>query len=199
LVTENGVAGTRLDDIMVESATSKSQIYHYFSDREALMRAVVELQSQGVLHFQASCLSKVRSLEGLRAWRDMIVAVNRAKQCAGGCPIGSLASELADRSETARDALAQSFCQWDAHLISALERMRGEGSLSKAADIPQLATGLLTALQGGLLMAQTMRTTRPLEVALDMALDHVSRHTTCEGGPGSADKPKRLHRRDRPN
>jgi len=191
LVAENGVAGTRLDDILVASGASKSQIYHYFSGREALMGAVVELLSEGVLQFQRACLNKVTSFEDLRTWRDMIVAINRAKHCAGGCPIGSLASELADRSEAARDVLARSFGQWDAHLLSALGRMRGEGSLSPAADIPQLATGLLTALQGGLLIAQTMRTTRPLEVALDMALDHVSRQTNC-GGPwerGQAEAP----------
>jgi TetR/AcrR family transcriptional repressor of nem operon len=177
LVAEHGVAGTRLDDIMAESGTSKSQIYHYFSDREALMCAVVEAQSEGVLQFQESCLGKVRSFEDLRAWRDTVVEINRAKHCVGGCPIGSLASELADRSETARDALARSFVQWDSHLVSALERMRHEGSLSPTADIPQLATGILTALQGGLLMAQTMRTTRPLGIALDMALEQVRRQT----------------------
>jgi TetR/AcrR family transcriptional repressor of nem operon len=55
--------------------------------------------------------------------------------------------------------------------------MQHEGSLPLTADTPQLATGILTALQGGLLMAQTMRTTRPLEIALDMALEQVRRQT----------------------
>ncbi|MBW4024709.1 MAG: TetR/AcrR family transcriptional regulator [Proteobacteria bacterium] len=186
LVAEHGVGGTRLDDIMAESGTSKSQIYHYFSDREALMCAVVEARAWGVLQFQESCLSKVRSFEDLRAWRDMIIEINRSKHCVGGCPIGSLASELADRSETARDALARSFVQWDSHLVGALERMRHEGSLSPAADIPELATGILTALQGGLLMAQTMRTTRPLAIALDMALEHVNQRRLC--GPAQEAK-----------
>jgi TetR/AcrR family transcriptional regulator, transcriptional repressor for nem operon len=35
----------------------------------------------------------------------------------------------------------------------------------------------VSALQGGLLLAQTTRSTRPLELALDMALDHVSAHS----------------------
>jgi TetR/AcrR family transcriptional regulator, transcriptional repressor for nem operon len=177
LVAEHGVARTRLDDIMAESGTSKSQIYHYFSDREALMCAVVEAQSEEVLRFQESCLTKVGSIEDLRAWRDKILAINRSRRCKGGCPIGSLASELSDRSETARNALAQSFTLWESHLTGALERMRDQGALRPEADIPRLATGIITALQGGLLMAQTMRTARPLEIALDMALEHVSRQT----------------------
>lgn len=33
---------------------------------------------------------------------------------------------------------------------------------------------MMSALQGGLLMAQTMRSARPVELALNMALGHVS-------------------------
>ncbi|MDE1896191.1 MAG: TetR/AcrR family transcriptional regulator [Rhodospirillales bacterium] len=181
LVEKHGVTGTTLDDIMAASGTSKSQIYHYFRDRDALMDAVVEAQSKAVLSFQESCLSQVRTVDDLRAWRNKIVEINHLKRGAGGCPIGSLASELADRSESARCALAQSFAQWEAHIAAALETIKREGNLSQAADISKLAIGIVAALQGGLLMAQTDRTIRPLEVALDMALEHVSRQLTAPG------------------
>jgi len=176
LVAEHGVAGTRLDDIMAASGTSKSQIYHYFADRDALMCAVVEVQSEGVLAFQESCLSRIRSLKDLRAWRDRIVEISSSKHGAGGCPIGSLASELADRSEIARAALACSFARWGSQVAHALEAIQREGELPLAADIPALAIGIVAALQGGLLLARTARTTRPLEIALDMALGHVNRY-----------------------
>jgi TetR/AcrR family transcriptional repressor of nem operon len=185
LVAERGVAETRIDDVMSVSGTGKSQIYHYFADKEALMCAVVEAQSEGVLQFQESCLNTIKSLHDFKVWRDQIIAINRSKGSAGGCPIGSLASELADRSETAREALATSFAQWESHLAGALEAIRQTGELSPAADVPKLATAIITALQGGLLMAQTMRTTRPLEVALDMALEHVGRWTMDDGGSGT--------------
>lgn len=141
------------------------------------MCAVVVAQSKEVLQFQEACLTKVRSFEDLRSWRDKIVEINRTNGSAGGCPVGSLASELADRSETARKALAASFAQWEAHLALALKTMQQAGELDHAANVGELATGLITALQGGLLMAQTMRTTHPLEVALDMALEHLTRHS----------------------
>ncbi len=176
---------------MMDSNTSKSQIYHYFSDRETLMCAVVEAQADKVLDFQKSCLGQVNSLSDLYAWRDKVVEINRSKRSVGGCPVGSLASELADRSEIARDALVRTFVQWETHLVGALERMRLARNLSAAADIHQLATGILTALQGGLLMAQTMRTTHPLQVALDMALDQVSRHTSLEARSEDPRRPKR--------
>jgi TetR/AcrR family transcriptional regulator, transcriptional repressor for nem operon len=51
--------------------------------------------------------------------------------------------------------------------------MQDSGKLRPDADADTLATGLIAALQGGYLLAQTARHVRPMEIALDMALDHV--------------------------
>jgi hypothetical protein len=51
--------------------------------------------------------------------------------------------------------------------------MRRRGTLRADANPKDLATAVMTALQGGLLLAQNSRSTRPLEIALDMALCHV--------------------------
>jgi TetR/AcrR family transcriptional repressor of nem operon len=178
LVATRGVAGTTLDEVMENSRTSKSQIYHYFAGKDALMAAVVKAQSQAVLNFQANCLSEVRSIAGLRQWRDELVELNRNKRGEGGCPIGSLASELADRSETARTLLEKSFQQWEAQIAAALGAMQDRRILSPRAQPHDLAIALVSALQGGLLLAQTTRTTRPLELALDMAIDHIAAYST---------------------
>ncbi len=51
--------------------------------------------------------------------------------------------------------------------------MRIKGILRADADPDALATGLLAALQGGYLLAQTTRDVRLMKVALDMAIGHV--------------------------
>jgi TetR/AcrR family transcriptional repressor of nem operon len=181
LVSVRGVAGTSLDDIMEASETSKSQLYHYFIDRNALMCAVVEAQAAHVLDFQESCLLKVKSLADLRKWRDTILEINRGNGSVGGCPIGSLASELADRSEDARQLLVRSFATWESHLALSLAAMRDRGELLTDANPDDLATAVISALQGGLLLAQTTRNTRPLELALNMALEHVAHHSVRIG------------------
>lgn len=173
LTYERGVAGTSLDDIMAASATSKSQLYHYFADKDALIGAVIEEQADRVLAFQAALLDEVETLAGLRGWRDAIVAVSRAARGIGGCPLGTLGSELADRSDAARTLVAKGFATWELRLASCLQRLRERGELDPRADLNDLATSVISALEGGLLLAQTTRTTRPLELALDMALEHV--------------------------
>ena len=176
LVGDRGVAGTSLDDIMAASQTSKSQLYHYFADKDALVCAVVEAQAGRVIGFQESCLKNVRSLADLRKWRDAVVKLNRARRGVGGCPIGSLASELSDRSEAARALLADSFQTWESHLVAAFQAIIAKGELRASTDPNNLATAVMGALQGGLLLAQTTRSTEPLELSLDMALDHVAQY-----------------------
>jgi TetR/AcrR family transcriptional regulator, transcriptional repressor for nem operon len=175
LVYRRGASATSLEDIMEASATSKSQLYHYFADKDALMRAVIEHQTRQVVRGKAASLEAVDSLDSLRSWRDAVVRMNRAAHGVGGCPLGSLASELSDRSESARALLAHGFDLWESQLRQGLLAMRDRGELRAEANPGELATAVIAALQGGLLLAQTTRTSRPLELALDMAIGHVAR------------------------
>jgi len=56
--------------------------------------------------------------------------------------------------------------------------MRERGELADSADPSELAIALLAAVQGGLLLAKTTHSSRPLEIALDMAVEHVAKHLT---------------------
>ena len=49
LVWEKGAGMTSLDDVMEASGASKSQLYHYFADKDALLREAAELQTRRVL------------------------------------------------------------------------------------------------------------------------------------------------------
>ena len=90
------IAGTSTDDVRAAAGVSTSQIYHYFSDKNALVRAVIAHQTDAVLDAQEPLLSRLDSMAALRAWRDLVVSLQRERNFSGGCPIGSLASELAD-------------------------------------------------------------------------------------------------------
>ena len=70
-----------------------------------------------------------------------------------------------------RADLVAGFEQWEAPLRSGLATMRERGLLRADADPDRLALALLAALQGGLLLTQTRRTTLPLETALDAMIE----------------------------
>jgi TetR/AcrR family transcriptional repressor of nem operon len=178
LIYEWGVASTSLDDIMAATRTSKSQLYHYFADKDALVLEVIHRQLGTVIAGQEAELRGLRTWEGLQRWRDHVVELTRATGGVGGCPLGSLVSELADHSEPARKTLTACFAEWEAYLVDGFTAMREDGLMSPAADPAELAVTVMTALQGGLLLAQTTRDVRPLELALDMAIAHMGRYRT---------------------
>jgi TetR/AcrR family transcriptional repressor of nem operon len=62
LVYERGIAGTSLDDVMAATGTSKPQAYHYFADKDALLREVIKAQLGRIIAAQqAAGLHEVSS------------------------------------------------------------------------------------------------------------------------------------------
>ncbi|SRR5260221_14794579 len=181
LIYAHGVERTSLDDVMAATGVSKSQLYHYFADKDALVLEVIARQTERVLDAQRPHLEALDSLPALKAWRDAIIRLNKAVQ-SRGCPLGSLASELANDSEPARKRLADSFSVWRNRIERGLAKMRKRGELAASADPHDLALALLSAVEGGLLLAKTAQSGRPLEIALNMAIDHVARHVTARPG-----------------
>jgi TetR/AcrR family transcriptional regulator, transcriptional repressor for nem operon len=178
LIYAHGVERTSLDDVMAASGASKSQLYHYFADKDALVLEVIARQTERVLDAQRPYLEALDSLPALKAWRNAIVRLNKATQ-GNGCPLGLLASELASESEPARKRLADSFSIWRDRIEKGLAKMQKRDELSVSADPHELALALLSAVEGGLLLAKTSRSGRPLEIAIDMAIGHIARHVTA--------------------
>lgn len=173
LMFERGVSGTSTEDVRSVAGVSSSQLYHYFDGKQALVRAVIAYQTEAVLSAQEPLLSQLDSLDALRAWRDLVVELQARQGCAGGCPIGSLAAELADTDSAARLDLVGGFARWEGAIRGGLAAMRERGELRADADPDRLALATLAALQGGLLLTQVRREVTPIATALDAALDHI--------------------------
>lgn len=171
LMYERGVTEATLEDVRAAAGVSGSQIYHYFADKQALLLAVIEYQTEAVLELQAPLFGRLDSMAGLRQWADALVEYQRRMQCRGGCPIGSIGGEVAENNPEARLAVASGFLRWEEAIRAGLTAMHARGELD--ADPNDLALAVLAALQGGLLLAQIQRQVKPLEVALGTILDHV--------------------------
>ena len=170
LVFERGAAALSLDDVLAASGTSKSQLYHYFADRSDLIHAVLVRQGERVLDFQRDALRDVDGWEALIVWKDHVIALVESLGCRGGCPVGSIANELAEVDEPVRAEAALLFERWRALVTGALRSMVDAGQLRRDADIEHLALAVLASLQGGLLLAKTARTIAPLEASLEGVL-----------------------------
>jgi AcrR family transcriptional regulator len=170
LVLARGVGSTSLDDIRAGTATSKSQLFHYFpGGKSELVGAIATLQGERVLDAQRPYLDELDRFESWHAWRDAVVE-HYGSQASWGCPIGTLARELIG-NDPERAAEASAYMErWRACLEAGVRRMMERGLLRGDTDPATLALSIFAALHGGLLLTQTMQSIAPLEAALDGAL-----------------------------
>ncbi len=173
LMFARGVRGTGLDDVLATAGVSKGQLYHYFADKDALVRAVIARQAMRVFDAQRPLLDALDSWAAIAGWFDGLVRLREERGCAGGCALGSLASELADQDEAARADLVAAFDRWEGYLARGLDQMRARGELRAGTDPAVLAATAMASIQGGLLLAQTRRDVRALRLALDGALAYL--------------------------
>src|ERR1019366_4067971 len=165
LIYERGVAASALDDVKAAAEVSGSQMYHYFPDKDELVQAVITHQADVIAGNQRQ--ADLGSAEGLRAWRDMVIAQARSGEGKGGCPLGSLSGQLAETDPHARALLASGFRQWQAAISDGLRRLHDGGHLPDGTDPDALAV----TLQGGPLRAQVQPDPRPLETAVGTLLE----------------------------
>jgi TetR/AcrR family transcriptional regulator, transcriptional repressor for nem operon len=176
LVSERGVAGTSLDDVRERANASKSQLYLYFPDRDTLLREVAGSTCDTVIETQADVLSDFDSIDGIRRYLDATVALQVQAEHPTGCPIASLAGQLADHDEQTRQILANGLQRWEQGLRDGLQAMADRGELTPSADPPALANQSLLILQGGLLLSQVRRDAAQMQLAADTVLGLITAH-----------------------
>jgi TetR/AcrR family transcriptional regulator, transcriptional repressor for nem operon len=172
LFAARGVAATSVDEVLAAAGAGKGQFYHYFRGRDELAAAAVGHRCAQVVAGLTQALGEVSSLAGLEQTLAGFVA-GFEQQGMPGCPIGTLAAEVAGRNEEARKQAAAGFDAWERLLADALERMRQRGELRPEAAPAALATGLLASIEGGMVLSQARQDVTSLRVAVEAGLAQV--------------------------
>ncbi|MFI5614815.1 TetR family transcriptional regulator C-terminal domain-containing protein [Amycolatopsis sp. NPDC051903] len=167
LMHERGLGGTPLEDVLAESGTGKSQLYHYFGGKQDLAVAVLEHQLARVLAAQPSLQDE--TCTDLRRWRDEVLAAARESQY-GNCPLGAFVGQVDDDAEL-RATLARLFERWQDAITGLVRRARAAGEIAPGTSAEDLALTLLTAQQGGTALSHLRGSPDALARALDDVLD----------------------------
>jgi TetR/AcrR family transcriptional regulator, transcriptional repressor for nem operon len=173
LFGEKGYLATSVAEILQQAGANSGSLYHYFPTKQDLLIAVLERYREGLYPMLlepawrgiADPLDRIFAL--LRAYRRLL----EATQCAYGCPIGSLALELHEPDPPVRERLAANFDGWTA----AIERCLAEAGdrLPANVDRRDLATFVLTTMEGGVMLARTRRSLESFDAAVRQLRQHV--------------------------
>lgn len=159
LFQTQGYHATGLTQLTTAGGAPKGSLYFHFpGGKEQLAAEAVKLSSE-------------RTGELLRAIArdapDAPTAIDRAVNALAsflsesdfrrGCPLATVALDAAAESEPIREACADGYSSWHGVLA---EHLAGHGLSPERAD--ELATVVLAAIEGGLLLARTRRDVTPL-------------------------------------
>ncbi|HEX3812414.1 MAG TPA: TetR/AcrR family transcriptional regulator [Mycobacteriales bacterium] len=168
---ERGIAATSLDEVLAHCGAGKSQLYHYFGNKQDLVRAVIAYQLEQVLAGQPG-LHGLHSWDDFDAWAAALLARHSTAEGPLACRLGGFAGEL-DTDDVLRGHLSEAFSGWQSYLERGLVGLRDRGELRADADPALLAAATMAAVQGGLLLSRVHRDVTPLREALSMAISHL--------------------------
>jgi AcrR family transcriptional regulator len=179
LVLDRGVGGMTLDEIRAGTATSKSQLFHYFpGGKSELVAAIAAVQSGRVLEAQRPWIDDLGSFASWLGWRDAVVGYYR-ELTHKYCSISALVNEVAPSDPGLSAEVAGYADRWHDQLVAGVARLRDAGALRPGTDAGRLGTAIFATLQGGLLVMQARNSIDALAAALDGALDMLRYHATA--------------------
>jgi TetR/AcrR family transcriptional repressor of nem operon len=176
LIVERGIERTGLDDVLRAADASKGQLYHYFADRDELIEAAVALRCDQVAAELEALFGRLDSLDELETNLSRFAGIY--EQTLSGCPVGTLAVQVAGRNRAAEEHLRLAFDTWQQLFTDLFTRLRDRGTLRAEANPATLGLALLSALEGGQVLSQSRGDAQSLRIALATTLEYIRSFTT---------------------
>lgn len=168
-----GYEVTSLAEVCREAGANPGSLYYFFPSKEGLLEAVLQRLAESL---ETGLLAPAwegvddpveRIFALLAAYRQSLMATDLRY----GCPIGSLALEWRDPPETVRQGLVDNFRAWRSAVRTCLEEARDR--FPPSTDLDALATFVLTTMEGGVMLARTMRDITPFDESVASLRRHV--------------------------
>lgn len=173
VIRDIGIDSATLDEIRSLTATSKSQLFHYFPDgRQQLLLAVAHYEADRVLEDQQPHLSALGTHEAWQHWRTALV--QRYREQGRTCPLATLMSELGRRDPASQEVIKSLLLRWRTDLAVGIRCLQNNGE-ALTVDADAHAGALLAAIQGGVAIMLATGSSADLDAALDHMLKPLQR------------------------
>lgn len=158
LFQEQGFSATGLNQIVKESNTAKGSLYFYFPNgKNELAVAAIADASESTENFMAEILKSNEPL--LTRMHNLVDAFGTALETSEfhqGCPICTITLEAASTNEPIRIASQEAYMSWT-HLLEL------HLCANNIADAKDVASSLISLIEGGLILARASKDTAVLE------------------------------------
>ncbi len=175
LFAAKGYQSTSIVDLLQEADAHSGSFYHFFPTKQDLLLAVLKTYRDGI---EPMLLTPAWDgiLDPIAKVFALLAVYRRALEnsgCTYGCPIGSLALELHEPDPPVRELLSVNFCGWVSHIRACLDAAGSR--LPRSVNTEQLATFVLTTMEGGVMQARTHRSLSAFDASVASLHDYFDR------------------------
>jgi TetR/AcrR family transcriptional regulator, transcriptional repressor for nem operon len=157
IFNQKGFAGAALSDLMEATGLEKGGIYRHFESKEQLAveafdyawKTAVDARLEGTAEI-ANAVDRVKQM--VRNFQE-----RRAGLVPGGCPLLNTAIDTDDGNPRLRAKVRRALDAWLARLQSVLEEGKLRGEVRPEADVEQISTLIVSALEGGLMLGHLQK------------------------------------------
>jgi TetR/AcrR family transcriptional repressor of lmrAB and yxaGH operons len=158
LMRERGVEATSFSEVLAKSGAPRGSIYHHFPGGKAqLIEEATRYAGEFTAAGLAAALAQDDPVAAVAAFTSGWSQTLRETEFTGGCPIVAASLE-GEGLPGARDAAAVAFASWESLLADGLAP-----HVSSPQRARSLATLVVAAIEGAVVLARAQRTTAPLE------------------------------------
>ncbi|WUL56626.1 TetR/AcrR family transcriptional regulator [Amycolatopsis sp. NBC_00348] len=172
LFRRNGYSGTGLKQIVSEANAPFGSLYHFFPGGKEQLGAEV-VRSSGLAYIQLFDLfidPAPDLISGIEAFFAAGIATLEATDYVEGCPIATVALEVASTNEPLREATADVFTAW---IDAGTEKFARFGLSQDAART--LTISVVNSLEGAFVLCRALRDTEAMAVAGATSVDVAKR------------------------
>ncbi|QPH52312.1 TetR/AcrR family transcriptional regulator [Pontivivens ytuae] len=156
-----GYHGVGLTELLEVSGAPKGSFYHHFpGGKEELGAVAVRTAGHRIAQLMETAFADATSMdEGAERLTQMIAEGFAASDYTAGCPVTTVLLDTVPQSEMLSKAGRAAFAEWRAVLVRHAERLGDDR------DIDAMGTALLTAIEGGWMLARIQRSPEPILMA----------------------------------
>jgi hypothetical protein len=138
-----------------------------FADDRSLLGTTIGCVVEAHLRRERA-LADLLATGDFQRWARTALLQSRTPGPIFGCEIGCLTRQP-DVVGADRDLLDRAYCEWQGQLATALQRLQRRGLLGGDADVPRLATTMLSLIEGAYLTACRTRDLTAIEATFAAA------------------------------
>jgi TetR/AcrR family transcriptional repressor of nem operon len=175
LFNQRGFEGSSMSDVMAATGLEKGGIYRHFSSKEELAAEAFDYAWKSAFETRIHDLEQVpNSIEKLK--RFIVNFINGRPAVPGGCPVLNTAVEADDGNLLLRDRVRAAWREWRDYLAEIVAAGLKRKEIRPEVDAKQVATLIISSLEGALMIARLERN----KEALLTAQSHLERYLDTE-------------------